>query len=81
MVPVGRLISFLFWSLGITYRNPFENNPRLNQDYESNPDRWIIRIIHTPIRRRPGPQPIRDLHVVSIEINNLLVVARGAAQE
>jgi hypothetical protein len=46
VVSVDRLMSFLFWGLGIAHLNPFENNLRPNQDYESNPDRWITSIIH-----------------------------------
>jgi hypothetical protein len=49
--------------------NLLENNLRPNQDYESNPIMRIITVIHSA-RRRPRAQPIRDLLVVSIDINN-----------
>jgi hypothetical protein len=47
-----------------------QNNLRPNQDYESNPALRIITIILSA-RRRPRAQPIRDLLVVSIDINSL----------
>jgi hypothetical protein len=73
-------MSFLLLRLGITHLNLPENNLRLNQDYESNPVMRIITIIHGS-RRKPRAQPIRDLLVVSIDINNLQVAAGGAAKE
>jgi hypothetical protein len=51
--------------------NLLQNNLRPNQDYESNPVMKIITVIHSA-RRKPRVQPIRDLLVVSIDINNLL---------
>lgn len=50
--------------------NLLQNNLRPNQDYESNPVMRIITVIHSA-RRGPRAQPIRDLLVVSIDINNL----------
>ena len=50
--------------------NLLQNNLRLKQDYESNPVMRIITIIHSA-RRKPRAPPIRDLLVVSIDINNL----------
>ena len=47
-----------------------KNKLQLNQDYESNPVMRIITIIQIA-RRGPRAQPIRDLLVVSIDINNL----------
>jgi hypothetical protein len=63
-------MSLLLLRLGITHLNLPENNLRLNQDYESNPVVRIITIIHS-VRRRPRAQSIRDLLVVSIDIDNL----------
>jgi hypothetical protein len=50
--------------------NLLQNNLRPILDYESNPVMRIITIIHSA-RRGPSAQPIRDLLVVSIDINNL----------
>ena len=61
-------MSLLLLRLGITHLNLPENNLRLNQGYESNPAVRIITVIHS-VRRRA--QSIRDLLVVSIDINSL----------
>jgi hypothetical protein len=50
--------------------NLLQNNLRPNQDYESNPIMRITTIIHSA-QRRPRAEPIRDLLLVSIDINNL----------
>jgi hypothetical protein len=50
--------------------NLLQNNLRPSQDYESNPVMRSITVIHGALRR-PMAQPIRDLLVVSIDINNL----------
>jgi hypothetical protein len=63
-------MSFLLLGLGIAHMNLLQNNLRPSQDYESNPVMRIIIIIHS-VQRRPRAQLIRDLLVVSIDINNL----------
>jgi hypothetical protein len=52
--------------------NLLKNNLRPNQDYESNLVMRIITLIHVD-REGQRAQPIRDLLVVSIEINNALI--------
>jgi hypothetical protein len=56
--------------LGIAHMNLLQNNLRPNQDYESNPVMRIIKVIHV-LDGRSKAEPIRDLPVVSIDINKL----------
>jgi hypothetical protein len=67
-------MSFFLLGLGIAHMNVLQNNLRPNQDYESNPVMRIIIVIHNT-RRRLRAQPVRDLLVVSIDINNPPVTA------